>query len=107
MEFISGFKGLITFNMICPSSLASITDTAAVVVMASIYDDGGNGNCCYVRASRRSGNKNKFFAGSPYTIHSHKHTTIILSYALHGGEIWLLILTNEYRVRICGKDVIV
>ena len=51
--------------MICPSSLASITDTVEVGIMVSLYDDGSNENCCYVRASRRSGTKNKFFTAQP------------------------------------------
>jgi len=51
--------------MICPSYLASIRGTVEVGIVASLYDDGSNGNCCYVRANRRSGTKNKFFAAHP------------------------------------------
>ena len=92
--------------MICPSSLASITDTVEVGIMASLYDDGSNGNCCYVTASRRSGTKNKFFAAHP-TRYIPINTQLSFYPMLYtGGEIWLLILRKEYRMRIFGADVI-
>jgi hypothetical protein len=100
MRIMLAYIILITFNMICSSSLASIRDTVEVGIVTSLYDYGSNGNCCYVRTSRRPGTKSKFFM-----VHATRYipinTQLSFYHMLYTGRI----LGAHSKGRIQNEDI--